>query len=125
MRDYTEEEKSNNYQRLLEAIRVLKNGERITEDWMEEHKSFIQEFYEEFDYSLKNVSPDIESEEFRRNAINAHTLLTLMIDSIHTYKTFNLNEYLLFSETVLSMVTYTNDQSDFENLFSNLKVKEG
>lgn len=86
--------KQANYNKIVEAINFILSGGRITEDWMEEHKTRILMYREWIpDYNL--IDPEIENEEFRKKAYETEVLMRNLVEAIVRTKTFNVKFYLM------------------------------
>ena len=120
MEEYSTEEKLSNYQFLIDAIRHVEQGKRITEDWMQEHSEKIL-FYRDFWPDLSLVNPDIKDHRFRAWAVEVETLLSTMCRDIKTYRSFSVSDYHRFNMCVRRMSdTFTEDE-DVVELMSMLK----
>lgn len=120
---YTEEQCANHYRILVETIEFLLKERRITEDWMEKHKRIIITYDETFPYGFDNINQEIDNPEFRKLALTATIAMNSLIESINCHKTFNIKQYLTFSQTIKRMVDLVNDfHEDFMESFANMKL---
>lgn len=120
---YTEEQCQDHYRILVETIEYLLKQRRITEDWMEKHKKLIMTYDAYFSGSFLNINSEINDPNFRNLAVKATTILSELIDSIITRKTFNVRQYLIFNQTIKQMVDTVNDHHDnFIEAFANMGI---
>jgi len=120
---YTEEQCANHYRILVETIEFLLKQRKITEDWMETHKRLILTYDETFPYGFDNINQEIDNPEFRKLALTATVMLNNLTQSINHHKTFNIKQYLTFSQTIKRMVDLVNDFHDeFMEGFANMKI---
>jgi hypothetical protein len=118
--DYSDEEKRSNYEFLMNAIRHIERQERITEDWMEEHKDRIL-VYRDFWPDLSRLNPDVSEYKFRAWAVEVETLLSSLCEDIRVYKTFSVPDYHRFNLCMHRMADTLADDSDFADMMSMLK----
>jgi len=118
--EYSPEEKQTNYEFMTEAIRHVERGERITEDWMEEHKDRIL-LYREFWPDISRLNPDVKEHNFRSWAVEVETLLQGLCSDIKTYKTFSVPDYHRLNMCLRRMADMLVEDSDFADMMSNLK----
>ena len=118
--DYSDEEKRSNYEFLIDAIRHVEKGMRITEDWMEEHKNRIL-VYRDFWPDMSRLNSDVSEYKFRAWAVEVETLLQILCHDIHTYKTFSVGDYHQLNLSMRRMADTLADDSDFADMMSMLK----
>lgn len=118
--NYSTEEKQSNYEFLMNAIRHVERGDRITEDWMEEHKDRIL-LYRGFWPDMSRLNPDIKDHNFRACAVEVETLLESLCGDIRTYKTFSVPDYHRFNLSMRRMAQTFAEDEDFTDMMSNLK----
>lgn len=122
---YTDEEKQQHYQYLLDTIQFLTNNGRITEDWMEDHKRSIMTYRREYMDDMKYVNSEVKDLKFREAAIDAETLLSKLVNSIIKKGTFDKKQYLMFCQTIIFMVDFLNEhypEASLEALLSEMKI---
>jgi hypothetical protein len=115
--EYSDGERYTNYKFLENTIRHVRNQERITEDWMEDHKSRIVK-YREFWHDMSRLNPEIKEYWFRALAVEAETLLTLLYEEILETKTFTVESYHAFNECVYKMAQTFLEEEDLAEMFS-------
>jgi hypothetical protein len=102
--ELTDDQKYNNYCRLLNAVNYIEEGQRITEDWMEEQKNIIHQIKSAFQSGFRNINPEIKDKEFRNLAVQAETLSNSLYNSVEYDKTFKVGHYHLFLTKILAML---------------------
>lgn len=85
-----------NYLRIVETIRTLESGDRLTEDWFEEHKGHILKYREQF-INFAKINEDVEESEFRTKAVEVETILCSLVHEIRFRRTFNTKVYLILN----------------------------
>ena len=118
--NYSTEEKQSNYEFLMNAIRHVERGDRITEDWMEEQKDRIL-LYRGFWPDMSRLNPDVKDYNFRTWAVEVETLLESLCSDIRTYKTFSVPDYHRFNIGMRRMAQTFAEDEDFTDMMSNLK----
>jgi hypothetical protein len=121
--EYSDDEMHQNYLFLQEAIRHVQSGQRITEDWMEEHKERIL-LYRDFWHNISLLNPDIKERRFRSLAVEAETLITLLTEEIYYTKTFSVETYHTFNMCMSKMTDAFLDDDDFAEMFSAAKISK-
>jgi hypothetical protein len=102
--ELTYEQKSYNYCRLVETIQFIEEEGRITEDWMEDHKTVIYEYRNAFPNSLKTLNPEFKNKEFRLLASQADVLLNSLTTSIEYEQSFKVGQYHKLLQRLLRML---------------------
>lgn len=118
--DYSDEDKQTNYEFMIDAIRHVEKGMRITEDWMEEHKDRIL-VYRDFWPDMSRLNPDVKDHRFRSWAVEVEVLLQSLCMDIKTYKTFFVPDYHRFNMSMRRMAEMLVEDSDFADMMSMLK----
>ena len=121
--EYSDDERYTNYKFLENTIRHVRNQERITEDWMEEHKARIIA-YREFWHDMTRLNPEIKEYWFRALAVEAETLLTLLYEEILETKSFTVEAYHAFNECVYKMAQTFVDENDLADMFSAAAISK-
>jgi hypothetical protein len=117
MTDYTDEEKAKNYAMLVDALRCYTTRERITEDWMEEHKKLIlrvRDYYT--NVSLANL--DIQDRQFRSLADDTELILCHLVYEIQTERTFTVDMYYKLCRNLKRMFEIALQVDDLSELFN-------
>ncbi len=110
--DLSDDEKYSNYCRLVETIQFIEAGGRITEDWMEHHKSVIHVYHDAFPYGFQALNPEINNKEFRSLGEQAEVLMNSLLTSIQYEKTFKVGHYLLLLQRLFRMVQIVNEHHE-------------
>jgi hypothetical protein len=118
--EYSADEKKSHYDFLIDAIRYVERGDRITEDWMEEHKKKILA-YRDFWPDMSRLNPEISNHHFRAWAVEVETLLVSLCNDIYTYKTFSVPDYHRFNQCVRRMADTFAEDDDFVGMLRDLK----
>ncbi len=117
MADYTDEEKAKNYAMLVDALRCYATRQRITEDWMEEHKKLIlrvRDYYT--NVSLANL--DIQDRQFRALADDTELILCHLVYEIQTERTFTVDMYYKLCRNLKRMFEIALQVDDLSELLN-------
>lgn len=117
MIDYTDQEKSNHYRILLDALHHYETKKRITEDWMEEHKKMIlimRDYYTNI--SLANI--DLQDKTFRSLADDSEMLLCHLVYEIKETRTFTVEIYYNLCRNLKRMFEIALQMEDLSDLFT-------
>ena len=118
--EYTENQKFQNFQRLVNAIETIEN-DKITEDWMEEHKDVITLYRDwVFDYSL--VNENIEDPTFRGMASSVEKLLTHLLRQVYEDRSFDPSVYLIMCRAMLFLVEYTMEKDELSDFMARMTL---
>ena len=123
--EYTEQQKEYHYRYLVDTIQFLLNKQRITEDWMEEHKVSIMKYRSAFMDDLKYINPEITNLGFREACRESDPLLTKLVNSIIKKGTFDTNTYLIFCQKIKFIVDFISNyypETSLENLVAQMKI---
>ena len=118
MTDYSDEQKMRNYAMLMNALQHYETRQRVTEDWMEDHKTMIvriRDFYPNI--SLANL--DIQDRQFRNIADDSEMILSHLISEIQTDKTFTIDLYYKLCKNIKKMFELALQVDDLSELLSN------
>lgn len=113
--------KHNNFLRAKWQLSVLRTG-RITEDFVEDCKDFLQilrEFFPDFRY----VNMDIQAHDFRMKADEAEELYEMLVIEYRRDKFFNLEIYVELLERVLYMTEYVHEDVELADLLNTMTVR--
>ena len=117
MSDYTDAEKSYNYTMLMNAIHYHTNNNRITEDWMEDHKKFIMQIRNTYDnFALANI--EIKDKRFRLLAENSELILSHLAYEIQTERTFTVVMYFSLCQNLKRMFEIATEVDDLSEMLS-------
>ena len=118
MTDYTDEQKMDNYTMLMNALRHYETGQRVTEDWMEDHKRMIVRIRDYYpNISLANL--DIQDRQFRNIADDSEMILSHLVSEIQTEKTFTLDLYYKLCRNIKQLFELALQVDDLSELLNN------
>jgi hypothetical protein len=110
---YSDTEKYQNYMQIVNILKFFENNGHITEDWMEENKWIIERWRDWIDdYSVINA--EVTETTFRKACTEAETLLSYLIKSIRTTKTFDTKVYRILATKIkyICDTLFTEDEMD-------------
>lgn len=117
----TDEERYQNFLKILRTTQYLDDGGRITEDWMEEHKALILQ-YREWIEDYTDVNDEIEEPEFRKKCAETETLIRQLCHSIWTSQTFDVKIYHMFMRHMKFIIETVNTDDEMSDLLSMLNM---
>ncbi len=108
--DFTENERYNNFMKIMTTTQYLDDGGIITPEWLEEHKQLILQ-YRQWISDYTDVNDEIEDKSFRKCCEETETLLRQLCHSIWTTGKFSVQIYHLFIRHMKHMleVVYSED----------------
>jgi hypothetical protein len=119
---YSDTEKYQNYMQIVNTLKFFENNGHITEDWMEEHKWIIEKWRDWIDdYCL--INREITEKGFRKACCEAETLISYLIKSIRTTKTFDTKVYLILLHRMKYICDNLFTPDELENLMNNMTLK--
>ena len=119
---YSDTEKYQNYMQIVNTLKFFENNGHITEDWMEEHKWVIERWRDWVnDYS--EVNNEVTDRSFRKACCEIETLLSYLIKSIRTTKTFDTKVYCILLHKMKYICDNLFDADELEMLMNNMYVK--
>lgn len=113
--------KENNFARAKWQLSVLRTG-RITEDFVEECKAFLQLMREYF-ADFRCVNLDIQTQEFRQKGEEAEELFEMLMTEYRRDKFFNLEIYVELLERILYMTDYVHEDVSLSNMLSSIQLR--
>lgn len=117
----TDYQKHQNFLKILRTTQYLDDGGRITEDWMEEHKAMILQYREWID-DYTDVNEEITEPGFRKCCRDAETLISHLVHSIWSTRTFEVKIYHIFMRHMKQIIETVNTDDEMSDLLSMLKM---
>lgn len=113
--------KANNYLRAKWQLSVLRTG-KITEDFVEDCKQFVQLLREVF-IDFRYVNMDIQAQDFRMKADEAEELYEMLLTEYRLDKFFNLEIYVELLERVMYMTEYVHEDVNLSDMMSSIGLQ--
>lgn len=102
----------------MNAIEYIRNQNRITEDWMEEHKKRIL-LYRDFFGDINLMNPDCKDRRFRMTAADTEMTLNHLVWEIQDTGYFTPDIYLKLNTNLKRMFEIVYEVDDLSDLFKN------
>jgi hypothetical protein len=122
-KEYTEDERYENYCALSNAMNEIVNN-KVNYEWIKEHSKLIIR-YRDWISDYSKISPEIEDGEFRIKAEGIEFLLNCLCEQLKKHGTFDINVYYRLNEYIKHVVDYkisSNEEDELVNLISAMKV---
>jgi len=117
----TENQKFKNYLEITESIGHLKNGSRITEDWMEDNKAMILKWRDWIEnYAL--INPEVNDRDFRRKCSDIEVILQHLCSTIKYTNTFEVKMYAVLLNYMKDICEHLFSDHELEELMGNMRV---
>jgi hypothetical protein len=117
----TENQKFKNYLEITESIGHIKNGSRITEDWMEQNKEIILKWRDWIEnYAL--INPEVNDRDFRKKCSDIEVLLQHLCSTIKYTKTFEVKIYAVLLNYMKDICEYLFSDNELDELMSNMSM---
>lgn len=118
---YSETEKYQNYMQIVNILKFFENNGHITEDWMEENKWIIERWRDWIDdYSVINA--EVTDTTFRKACTETETLLSYLIKSIRTTKTFDTKVYRILATKIKYICDTLFTADEMEELMNKMAL---
>jgi hypothetical protein len=118
---YSDTEKYQNYMQIVNIVKFFENNGHITEDWMEENKWIIERWRDWIDdYSVINA--EVTDLTFRKACSDAETLLSYLIKSIRTTKTFDVKIYHILVTKIKYICDTLFTEEEMEDLMNKMAL---
>lgn len=108
----TDTQRYSNYCNLVETIKFIEQGGRITEDWIEHHKGVLIQYRAAFPSSFLIMNSEIKDKEFRKIAQEADVLINSLMTSVYYEKTFKVGQYHMLLKRMFRMLEIVNENCD-------------
>jgi len=119
---YSDTEKYQNYMQIVNTLQFFENKGHITEDWMEENKWIIERWRDWIDdYSV--INQEVTEIAFRRACVEAETLISYLIKSIRTSRTFDTKVYHILVHKMKYICDTLFTAEEMEQLMTNMALK--
>lgn len=119
--EFTEEEKHQNYCRIVRTIEFLQNGGRITEDWLIENIEHIK-MYRSWIADFSMVNEEREDREFRKCCQETETLMQYLSRTVNMSDYFDPKVYLIFLQHMKKLCDMIMDEDDLEQCMKMLSM---
>ena len=121
VRILSENQKYRNYLEITESIEHIKNGSRITEDWMEENKEIILKWRDWIEnYSL--INPEVSDIDFRRKCADIEVLLQHLCSMIKYSNTFEVKIYAILLNYMKDICEYLFSDKELDELMAKMSM---
>lgn len=110
-----------NYCILHRTVTFLKNGGKVTEQWMVEHREHILRYRKEFaDFS--KVHPEIDDETFRSWATETEKCMINLMNSIRASGFFSIPIYLKLNELIINICDFVFTEDELQLCMNKLSI---
>lgn len=117
----TDQEKYNNFLKIMATAQYLDDGGRITEDWMIEHRQLILT-YREWVPDYTNVNDEIEESGFRKCCAETEILLRQLCHTIDRREWFDVKIYHIFIRHMKQILETVMGEDELEALMNMLSI---
>ena len=118
---YTDDQKYSNYNHIIDVIKHIKTGQRITEDWMEEEIAWIRTI-RDFYPDMSRLNPEIVDKRWRAMAEECELVLSELIWEINETRKFPIALCLRLHENIKKMFDFQLTDDEIEMLMSRMAV---
>jgi chemotaxis regulatin CheY-phosphate phosphatase CheZ len=118
---YSDTEKYQNYMQIINALKHIETGQRITEDWMEDNKWLIEKWRDWID-DYSTINSDMQSRDFRKLCSETETIMQYLIRSIRSTKTFDVKVYTLLLRHMKKICDTIFSDKEMEDLMEMLSM---
>jgi hypothetical protein len=119
---YSDSERYQNYMQIVNTLNFFEKNGHITEDWMEENKWIIERWRDWID-DYSSINPEYTEKAFRKACCEAETLMSYLIRSIRSTKTFDTKVYLILLHKMKYICDSLFTDDEIENLMNNMTLK--
>jgi len=119
--EYSNEQRFQNYEKLIKTIHYIESNQRITEDWVEENKDRIT-LYREWVSNYGLVNSEIKNNEFREIAKQTEEILQILCGQVHQSKAFDIRMYLQLSYCLRFLADNTMNKDELEDFMARLTI---
>jgi hypothetical protein len=119
--DFTDDEKTDNYCRIVSVIKDVRSNVRITEDWMHDQMTFIKTCREFFP-DMSKLNTEVVDRRWRAMAENCELILSQLIFEIRETRSFSLPLYRSFCENVKNMFEMIMTPDELAAMMSSMGI---
>jgi hypothetical protein len=112
---FTDEQKTEHWLQVYNAIKFLENDGRITEDWMEDQKYHILR-WRDWIPNFSTLNQEVQDPTFRLKCVYAEGIMQQLICMINQTNTFDPSVYLILLksiEYIRSSITNVDDITEW------------
>ena len=119
--DFTDDQKSQNFSRIVDVIKDVRNNVRITEDWMYDQMEFIKTCREFFP-DMSKLNAEVVDPRWRAMAESCERILSQLVFEIQETRSFSLQQYRTFCENVKKMFEMIMTENELADLMSSMGI---
>lgn len=119
--EFSDEQKNENYQRIVDTINFIQSGGKITEDWMDEERHYIYMYRSWIpDYSM--VNPERETAEFRKVCHETETLIQYLLNYLKNTGHVEVKVYLMLLQHMRKIIDSIREEDELDDLMNGLAM---
>jgi len=119
--DFTDDQKGENYCRIIASINDIRSNAGITEDWMYDQMKFIK-MCREFFPDMSKLNPEVTDRRWRAMAENCELILSQLVFEIRETRSFSLPLYRSFCENIKKMFEMVMTDDELAQLMSSMGI---
>jgi hypothetical protein len=119
--NFTEDQKHQNYQRILKTIKFLENNGKITEDWFIKHSALIA-MYRVWIPDFSILDTDNYDKEFRDLANETERVITTLMGLIQVYRFIDTTLYLQLVKNIKKLYENIMTERDLNDCMSKMSM---
>ena len=119
--EYTDDQKHANFMRIVSAINHIRNGSRITEDWMFDQMKFIK-MCRDFYPDMSKLNVEVTDCRWRGMAENCEMILSQLVFEIMETQSFSVPLYYTFCQNIKKMFETVLTDDEIAQLMASMTV---
>ena len=119
--EFSDVEKYKNYTDIVNTIKYLEDGGRVTEDWTEDHKSMVSK-RRGWIPNFSSINEEREDVEFRKVCDETETIMNYLVHNTKKTGYFDAKLYLLLLKHMKKILDMLADDDEMNDLLSMMKM---
>jgi hypothetical protein len=116
-----EDQKHMNYRVLIDNIKYIRDGQRITEDWISDQIVYLKMCREQFS-DMGQMNLEISEKRWRAMAEDCELMLSQLLWEHEETKQLSIELYLKFCENIKRMLAYYATDDDLTSSIGTISM---
>ena len=120
--EITDAQRHQNYLELINAIKYMEDGGRVTEDWSDEGKKYVRK-WREWIPDFSNINEEREDVTFRKVCNETETIMKYVHGTIVRSNYLDPKLYLLLLQHMRKMIDLITADDEMDDMMKMLSMK--
>lgn len=119
--ELSDTQKHENYLQLINAIKYIEEGGRISEDWCEESKKYVRK-WREWIPDFSEINEEREDNDFRKLCNETETIMKYIYGTILRTNYLDSKLYLLLLQHMKKILDMLEEDNELDNMLKMMSI---